>query len=74
MWNEHCHRVTAQLQFIIIIIIIIIIKIWNVTCPFGNPHSSADYYCLKKALQRESNQIPMDMRIPQDDVYPCAGV
>jgi hypothetical protein len=25
MWNNHCHRVTAQLQFIIIIIIIIII-------------------------------------------------
>jgi hypothetical protein len=24
MWNDHCHRVAAQLQFIIIIIIIYI--------------------------------------------------
>jgi hypothetical protein len=27
MWNDHCHRVSTHLQFIIIIIIIIIINL-----------------------------------------------
>ena len=33
MWNNHCHRATTQLQFIIIIIIIIIIVINIGTVP-----------------------------------------
>jgi hypothetical protein len=49
-------------------------KIWNATGPFGTPHITADCCHYKTVLQRESNQIPKGMRIPQDDVYPCVVV
>ena len=62
MHNNHCHRATAHLQFIIIIIIIIIIKsynnlsVWFLSLREGLKHLKfITYVCIFETSKVEKN-------------------
>ena len=60
MWNNHCHRVTAQLQFIIIIIIIIII----IFVPYIVGYGSGEDSVLRRSFglrRREVSYVDIDV-------------